>query len=430
LDAITALSLTELIDMHLVTATNPSRWPMCDTLTLLAVLALVACDPFMVDTEQARTKERWAVERAAFHEPLASAGTPRREYTWIPTDAPERAAFRVEREVFLAADPARPETFFGAIAGIAVDVVGNVYILDIGAGAVKVFGPAGRYLYSIGDGVGQGPGQLGRTGRLAVGGGRVFYMSGVDRRFVTWSLDGRHVGTRSLRHRVQDIQATDDGTLIASWRSNPDFPYTFQIGNLWSGGGVAPLASRARHPPNAVVRGTSTLNATESPTPRNRFTVGPNRLYLTTAQFYEVLSYDLLTRAEAWILTVSYPRVRFTDADREAVLASLRARISNPRENEIEWPTHYPSLDLLLPLRVDGRGRLYVFPFVKERELGHRYPVDVYDGDGNRIAVGTMPHISWAAAHEDFVYGIEPNASDEFDIVRYRLILPPSTPRE
>lgn len=415
--------------MRLAPTTNLSGCPIYGILVLCGVLALAACDQRAFDLQQARTREQWAVERAAFHEPLALAGTPRREYAWIPPDAPQREEFLVKREVFLAPDPARPETLFGPIADIAVDDAGNVYILDMGAGAVKVFSPAGQYLNSIGDGTGQGPGQLGRTGRLATGGGRLFYVSGPDRRFVTWSLDGEHVATRPLRYRVHDIQATNDGTLIASWRSNPDFPYTFQVGNLWSGGGVAPLAARARHPPNAVVRGSSTYNATEIPRPRNHFSVGPNRLYLTTTQFYEVLCYDLTTRAEAWVVTVNYPRVSFTDAERDTVLASVRTRVSNAQENEIEWPTHYPSLDVLLPLRVDGKGRLFVFPFAEDREPGAHYPVDVYDADGARIAVATMPYISWFVAHDDFVYGVEPSADDEISIIRYRVILPESTGR-
>jgi len=364
------------------------------------------------------------MERAAFDEPLASPETPRREYDWIPADSPARASFRVERDVLITPDPQQPETMFYRVGGLGVDAQHNIYVLDFGDGDIKVFDRTGTYVRSVGEGRGQGPGQLGQGGRIAVADDRIYYVSGIDRRLVIWDLAGKELSTRSMRYHMHDIRATDERLLIASWRNPPNFPYTYQVGNLWNGGGVAPLISLAPYPRPVVVRGTRVHALNGVPIPMNEFALGADRVYVTRGDRYEVLGLDLETREEAWVLGVEgYPTLEFGASDREAVLAGEREDFGNIDDDEVDWPSHYPSLRVLAPLSVDGRGRLWVFPFVKEPARGAAYPVDVYDSDGMRVAVGLMPRFSWLATRDDFIYGVEVNANEELDVVRYRVTL-------
>jgi hypothetical protein len=65
-----------------------------------------------------------------------------------------------------------------------------------------------------------------------------------------------------------------------------------------------------------------------------------------------------------------------------------------------------------------------VFPFVRDPEHGVLYAIDVYDAEGQFIGAGLMPRISWFAARDEFVYGIENDANEEAIVVRYRMELP------
>ena len=77
------------------------------------------------------------------------------------------------------------------------------------------------------------------------------------------------------------------------------------------------------------------------------------------------------------------------------------------------------------PVRTDGRGNVYVFPRPPEGWDRAVVPVDVYSPDGERLFAGMMPSRSWLRARQEFVYGIELDAStDRQRIVRYRLVAP------
>ena len=68
------------------------------------------------------------------------------------------AAWRVEEAHVLAGDDGRPETQFGYVADVAVDA-DTLYVLDQQAQQVRVFGPDGGLLRTVGR-AGEGPGEL------------------------------------------------------------------------------------------------------------------------------------------------------------------------------------------------------------------------------------------------------------------------------
>ena len=77
-----------------------------------------------------------------------------------PQWTPEQA-WRVEPDLLVAQDPARPETLFGYVADVAVDDEGRMYVLDAQAQAVRVLDRRGGYVRTLG-GPGEGPGELSR----------------------------------------------------------------------------------------------------------------------------------------------------------------------------------------------------------------------------------------------------------------------------
>jgi hypothetical protein len=77
-------------------------------------------------------------------------------------------------------------------------------------------------------------------------------------------------------------------------------------------------------------------------------------------------------------------------------------------------------------LRVDGQGRLFVFPNFLVSTGETRSPVQVYSRDGELIGSGYLnrlpPYLHWQATTKDRIYGVRVNpASEEWEVVRYRL---------
>lgn len=84
----------------------------------------------------------------------------------------------------------RPGTDFGHVTDVAVDRDGRIYVLDGFASEVRVFGPDGAFLRSLG-GAGEGPGELSRFATdVIVSGDTVLVADGVRGRVTRHSTDG------------------------------------------------------------------------------------------------------------------------------------------------------------------------------------------------------------------------------------------------
>jgi hypothetical protein len=93
---------------------------------------------------------------------------------------------------------------------------------------------------------------------------------------------------------------------------------------------------------------------------------------------------------------------------------------------DVAWPEYAGAVRAL---RVDGRGRLYVFPYVPETR-GLDAPVDVYGADGDLIFSGIMPLFEWGDVVGDYIYTWDPIDHEPLQtVVRYRLDAPFVTPR-
>ncbi len=148
------------------------------------------------------------------------------------------------------------------------------------------------------------------------------------------------------------------------------------------------------------------------------------QLYMTSGEEYQILSLTL-DGESLWALRLAWTRERVTDKRIEEALESVREDIPDAQSWEVNWPSHMPALSRRFPLRVDGHGHLYVYPFVSEDwQLGER-PVDVYSPHGRLIFSGLISDSEWGRARGDFVYCIETDSeTEEQRVVRYRLVEP------
>jgi hypothetical protein len=160
----------------------------------------------------------------------------------------------------------------------------------------------------------------------------------------------------------------------------------------------------------------------------------PDGAYVSSSSEYEILGTDLQGSPE-WALRVDWPRVNFPETEIDAFLDALRRVMPDASRADIAVPAHLPAID---ELRVDGRGRLFVFPSVAsvasdEGKLAGR-PVDVYSSDGDLIWAATWRGVAptqWKAAFEDYIYTIETDtATEEQVIVQYELVASDDRRRE
>ena len=91
----------------------------------------------------------------------------------------------------------------------------------------------------------------------------------------------------------------------------------------------------------------------------------------------------------------------------------------------VRWTAGRAGIGRGYPLRRDGQGRIYVFPYVPRTWDRDDRPVDVYSPAGERLFAGMIPERSWLRSQGDFIYGIEVDAAtDQARVLRYRLLAP------
>lgn len=178
---------------------------------------------------------------------------------------------------------------------------------------------------------------------------------------------------------------------------------------------------------------------TNIPRPTPAFAVSRRgELYAVAGDEYQVLAFAP-DGAVRWALRTTMRRPALTEdrigealrflADENLTGLSL---IPPPQRSEVDWPDELPALmgstsvhHSTRPIRVDGHGHVYVFPFIPDAWERPVEPVDVYSAAGERLFSGMMPIARWDAARGDFVYavGTDPE-TEENRVVRYRLVEP------
>lgn len=368
-----------------------------------------------------------------------------------PDPVPRAARTELLRpELDLTIGPAEGgEPPFFAALDLAVDADGSIYVQDAGAQNIKVFDADGAPLAVIGA-PGEGPGELSpATPALAVAGERVVLSDAILGRFTLWHRDGTLADTvvpaagELVAGQTEDLAGLSDGTFVVAYETP-----TVDTGRLLRFIRLDPAGELLVEYPTVPVEYTRALVAGRPgilPVVRGRghMALSPaGELYLTPGDEYQILA---LTAAgePRWALRSAWPRAPFPDDDIDrafdAVLGQMRAMGMEAEADHDSVENLPDELPALSAIKVDGRGRLWVFPYEywnpgEPDSLGADRPVDVYDANGTRLFTGLMPASfalaagqgsSWVVAAGDHVYGVEIDP-DSFEqrLVRYRLDTP------
>ncbi len=124
-------------------------------------------------------------------------------------------------EEIRVSDASLPEgLIFQNPRGVAVDAQGRVYVADAGAEHLKVFGPDGKFIRTIGR-KGQGPGEFQGPEFVEIGGGRIFVWEAMNRRISIFDAEGKFIDSAASAPNFTgafgvfiQMRALPDGRLI------------------------------------------------------------------------------------------------------------------------------------------------------------------------------------------------------------------------
>lgn len=351
-----------------------------------------------------------------------------------------QALGRLNLERDLVIDHDDPALLFVRIAAIAVDDSGTIYVLDSEPGRVQVYDHDGTFLRSFGR-EGQGPGEVVMPNAIAVTDARVYVSDLGNRRTAMWTLNGDFVSQKraSGRSFVQTLTGTSGGSVVALVRDRSGegtrllrlnvlgsgFEEEAQIGEFEVIPGIAPLSADARA--SAFIEGLLS-SANRNTQPATVFQATRDGVVFVSGRKDYIIDAFSLVGDQLWRIWADVQPQAFPEAVIADLVSDAATRVPSVDRSSFSWPEHLPAISSLL---VDGRGRLYAFPYVHELEdaEGADHPVQVFSADGDLLFSGVMPNRRWLAAYEDYVYTTEedPETGDP-QVVRWKLVLPENNP--
>jgi hypothetical protein len=371
------------------------------------------------------------LEFADWSVPVAE-GTRIIEYPVVPF---EERAERIElvEDLVIGQRDEDPDYIFYRPRGVLADSGGRIFVLDGGNYRVQVFDVNGAYVRTLGS-EGQGPGELAQPTGIALAGDHLVVHDTQNAKFSIWSAEGDHLGDARFtggRGPVGVVGLASGALAGRHLRPQPNeqgdgFTLLYELA-IFSQEAEKTLSLQEfpRFEPITVRRAMSDgrimILTVAAPSPRLDFAATPDGdIYGTFCAEYQIHAFDETGRPR-WALRLPWERIPFTQQDIDETLESMRERIEDVDMSEVDWPERYPALDTL---KVDGHGRLWVFPFFKPEDSDER-PVDVYSRDGEHLFSGWIPRMTWDFALGDYVYGRESDdETGEERITRYRLVWP------
>lgn len=283
---------------------------------------------------------------------------------------------------------------FGQIRSLAVDDAGRLYVLEGQAQEVRVFGPDGAHIRTIGR-KGGGPGEFAGALQAEIGpDGNLWVVDPQNNRLSVFDTAGAYVEGHSIA----------GGIMIVPWPGGFDASgaYYYPVPRPSDGEFRMALAKY-----DAAIQPVDTLEIPRDPEERDYFELRREGSFLRAAIPYSAgFRWRLSPEGTLWgvltgeyrmfelsqsgdtlrSITRDYAPVPVTEADMDAA----RERMSwfTRQGGEVDWgkvPDHKPAVNTL---HVDDDGNIWVWP-VTEDEEGLR--LDVFDRVGRYLGRVTSP---------------------------------------
>jgi len=340
----------------------------------------------------------------------------------VPTAGRSRRAVTLIEDLVLGTDTGTPVF---QPRSVAVGPDGRVFVTDVATSDVKVFNADGVHIQSLGR-RGQGPGEFGGIGPLAIAGEHLVVVTDRGQKLSLWTLEGEHVADHALAPRtfLESVKGLKDGTLIAetsqidgATRENRTSLVRMTVdGQIVSSFYeiVRPLPGAGSGTASDAQRSLDGLMAS-----RVRYAVNTDGIiYISHLNAYQVEAIDV-AGTHLWSVRVAWQGLPWTEAGKQT-LADLLST-GNPgnkiEAGELTWPATDRAL---FAIASDGRGRLHVFPEPSSELEAPGRPVDIYSSGGEFVTAGLVDRL-WAASEGDFVYALRADDLGEAEVVRYRL---------
>ena len=403
-----------------------NRRAIASTLSLAFPLTAIACEPTAPLELRPWTRDVPAETATIVHAPIA----------------PERrsGAVRLVQDLVIEEREDDLDYLLGdRMPHVSVDDRGWMYVADVGNARLLVYDDRGEHVRTLGRS-GQGPGEFSFPIASVVAGGRIFISDSNASRLSRWTMDGALDWDRRVElfpgYLIHPMLGLPDGTWLARLRLPRT--QTEVVAHMSTEGErmaeFAPLEvpGRTGYPPD-----NPRLMIWVGATPSVYAPAPDGTVYVSSLSKYQVYSFDL-GGSMRWALQVPAEPAALEDVEKEWATGWFSGQTRTEiLASELEWPERTYAL---ADLKVDGRGRVFAFPYVARGVTHARLPVDVYAPDGSRLLAGWLendiegiywrgswkpgPLLSgtWQTTRGDFVYGVlEDPVTGVYRVVRYRI---------
>ncbi|MEZ4425454.1 MAG: hypothetical protein R3E98_18800 [Gemmatimonadota bacterium] len=371
-------------------------------------------------------------------------------------DAPSAAGaeWTVDPEpvVTLGGADERPEQIVHEVVGATRLDDGRIVVALQGASEVKIFGPDGAHLRTVG-GPGGGPGEFSGIHALARLPADTLLVLSERPGLTLLSADGDHV--RSLRTSLWGRDRHPCRMAIGRWDALPDGRWVTVLEDNPGQPGCTPLTAGIQRPSGLLelqdaVRGRYDTLAVMPGAERNApmwrvygadlvWAAAEDRLYVADSRSERIASLSLDGDTLAWLPTpfaeVQVPPEATRVRQRPSLPMPPGYRPPIPMDPPYDYPSHYPRLGRLL---VDRTGALWVmaYPAVQDPVYSWRFSAvrgfeveeggarwRVLDPTGRPLAtVRTPPGVFPLEIGSDYVLGLTKDAYDVEAVVLHRLV--------